>query len=295
MRIFLAGASGAIGRRLTPLLIAAGHEVTGTTRSVDKVQELAAGGVDAVVVDVFNAGAVRDAVVRARPEIVIHQLTDLPQVLDPALLRDALSRNSRLRIEGTANLVAAAQGAGARRLIAQSIAFAYAVGPEPHAETDAHASGDDDDARGVRALEEAALGARGIEGIVLRYGRLYGPGTWNTPNARAPLHVEPRRPCLRLRVALPASTTSLRTMGGLHREGAARARFRSGLQSIIWKSGYATEMDCRVKPGNDRVGQDRRIMHQRKHYDSLGHRGAKSKQTWQSGPSTPERPTLDLN
>jgi uncharacterized protein YbjT (DUF2867 family) len=76
MRIFLAGASGAIGRRLTPLLIAAGHEVTGTTRSVDKVQELAAGGVDAVVVDVFNAGAVRDAVVRARPEIVIHQLTD---------------------------------------------------------------------------------------------------------------------------------------------------------------------------------------------------------------------------
>jgi nucleoside-diphosphate-sugar epimerase len=153
MRIFLAGASGAIGRRLTPLLIAAGHEVTGTTRSVDKVQELAAGGVDAVVVDVFNAGAVRDAVVRARPEIVIHQLTDLPQVLDPARLRDALSRNSRLRIEGTANLVAAAQAAGARRLIAQSIAFAYAVGPEPHAETDAHASGDDDDARGVRARD----------------------------------------------------------------------------------------------------------------------------------------------
>jgi nucleoside-diphosphate-sugar epimerase len=190
MRIFLAGASGAIGRRLTPLLIAAGHEVTGTTRSVDKVQELAAGGVDAVVVDVFNAGAVRDAVVRARPEIVIHQLTDLPHVLDPALLRDALSRNSRLRIEGTANLVAAAQSAGARRLIAQSIAFAYAGGPEPHAETDVHASGDDDDARGVRALEEAALGAPGIEGIVLRYGRLYGPGTWNAPNARAALHVD---------------------------------------------------------------------------------------------------------
>jgi nucleoside-diphosphate-sugar epimerase len=215
MRIFLAGASGAIGRRLTPLLIAAGHEVTGTTRSVDKVQELAAGGVDAVVVDVFNAGAVRDAVVRARPEIVIHQLTDLPHVLDPALLRDALSRNSRLRIEGTANLVAAAQSAGARRLIAQSIAFAYAGGPEPHAETDVHASGDDDDARGVRALEEAALGAPGIEGIVLRYGRLYGPGTWNTPNPgrRCMWMLQPRRPCLRLRVALPASTTSLRTTG----------------------------------------------------------------------------------
>ena len=125
---------------VTPLLIAAGHEVTGTTASgqgsrTEKV------GVDAVVVDVFNAGAVRDAVVRARPEIVIHQLTDLPHVLDPALLRDALSRNSRLRIEGTANLVAAAQAAGARRLMDQSIAFAYAVCPEPHAETDAHTFG----------------------------------------------------------------------------------------------------------------------------------------------------------
>ncbi len=184
-----------IGRRLTPLLGAAGHDVTGTTRSADKARELAAGGVNAVVVDVFNAGALRDAVVRARPEIVIHQLTDLPQVLDPALLRDALSRNSRLRIEGTANLIAAAQAAGARRLIAQSIAFAYAGGPEPHAETDALAAGDGDEpaavsARGVRALEEAVLGARGIEGVVLRYGRLYGPGTWNTPNARAPLHMD---------------------------------------------------------------------------------------------------------
>jgi nucleoside-diphosphate-sugar epimerase len=120
-------------------------------------------------------------------------LTDLPQ--DPALLRDALSRNSRLRIEGTANLVAAAQAAGARRLIAQSIAFAYAADPEPHAETDALASGDGDeaaadDARGVRALGEAVLSARGIEGIVLRYGSLYGPGTWNRPNSRAPLHVD---------------------------------------------------------------------------------------------------------
>jgi len=195
MRIFLAGASGVIGRRLTPLLGAAGHDVTGTTRSADKARELAAGGVNAVVVDVFNAGALRDAVVRARPEIVIHQLTDLPQVLDLALLRDALSRNSRLRIEGTANLIAAAQAAGARRLIAQSIAFAYAGDPEPHAETDALAAGDGDEpaavsARGVRALEEAVLGARGIEGVVLRYGRLYGPGTWNTPNARAPLHVD---------------------------------------------------------------------------------------------------------
>jgi nucleoside-diphosphate-sugar epimerase len=195
VRIFLAGASGAIGRRLTPLLLAAGHEVIGTTRSAGKAEQLKAHGVEPVVVDVFDAGALRDAVVAARPETVIHQLTDLPQVLDPTSLRDALACNSRLRIEGTANLVAAARAAGTRRLIAQSIAFAYADGPEPHAETDALVSGEGDQpsavtGRGARALEEAVLNAPGIEGIVLRYGRLYGPGTWNTANARAPLHVD---------------------------------------------------------------------------------------------------------
>jgi nucleoside-diphosphate-sugar epimerase len=195
VRIFLAGASGAVGRRLTPLLLAAGHDVTGTTRSTGKAGQLKAQGVEPVVVDVFNAGALRDGVVAARPDVVIHQLTDLPQVNDPASLREALARNSRLRIEGTANLVAAARAAGARRLIAQSVAFAYADGPEPHAETDVLVSGESDHpsavtGRGVRALEGAVLNAPGIDGIVLRYGRLYGPGTWNTPNARAPLHVD---------------------------------------------------------------------------------------------------------
>jgi nucleoside-diphosphate-sugar epimerase len=195
VRIFLAGASGAIGRRLTSLLLAAGHQVTGTTRSADKAAELKGRGVEPLVVDVFDAAALRDAVASARPDVVIHQLTDLPQVPDPVLLRDALARNSRLRIGGTANLVAAARAAGARRLIAQSIAFAYEDGPEPHAETDPLVSGEGDapaavTGRGVRALEGAVLNAPGIDGIVLRYGRLYGPGTWNTPNARAPLHVD---------------------------------------------------------------------------------------------------------
>lgn len=195
MRIFLAGASGAIGRRLVPLLLAAGHHVIGTTRSGEKANELKARGVEAVVVDVFDPKTLRDSVVWARPEVVVHQLTDLPQVRDPARLCDALTRNARLRIEGTPNLVAAAEAAGVGRLIAQSIAFAYAYGPEPHAEGDALASADGNEpsavtARGVRALEEAVLNAPSIEGIVLRYGRLYGPGTWNTRNARAPLHVD---------------------------------------------------------------------------------------------------------
>jgi nucleoside-diphosphate-sugar epimerase len=195
MRVFLAGAAGAIGRRLVPLLLEAGHSVVGTTRSGEKAAELKARGVTAVVVDVYDAAAVRDAVRRASPDVVIHQLTDLPKALDPNRPA-AFGGNTRLRIEGTPNLVAAALAAGARRLIAQSIAFAYAPGPEPHAETDPLNSPEGDapaavTARGIRALEEAVLGARGLDGIVLRYGRLWGPGTWNaTPNGRGVLHVD---------------------------------------------------------------------------------------------------------
>src|SRR5665213_1176874 len=168
MRIFLAGASGVIGRRLAPLLIAAGHAVTGTTRSAEKAAALKTIGAEPIVVDVFDADALRDAVLGARPQVVIHQLTDLPDVIDPAQMPDVLKRNSRLRIEGTANLIAAARAAGAGRLIAQSIAFAYAEGPEPHAESDPLASAEGDGpgavtARGLRALEDAVLNTLGID------------------------------------------------------------------------------------------------------------------------------------
>jgi nucleoside-diphosphate-sugar epimerase len=196
VKIFLAGATGVIGRRLISLLHAAGHAVTGSTRSADKARQLRAAGIEPVVVDVFDGDALRSAVVHARPDVVIHQLTDLPQVLDPARPPEVMMRNSRLRIEGTANLVAATLAAGARRLIVQSIAFAYADGPEPHAESDPLASAQGDGpsaitARGVRALEEMTLNTPGIDGIVLRYGRLYGPGTWfDTVQGRGPLHVD---------------------------------------------------------------------------------------------------------
>jgi nucleoside-diphosphate-sugar epimerase len=197
VKIFLAGATGTIGRRLIPLLIGAGHFVSGTTRDADKVPALKRTGAQAIVLDVFNQRALHDAVMRVKPDVVINQLTNLPKVFDPAQLAEMLPENSRLRVEGTRNLASAARVAGARRFIAQSLAFTYAEGPEPHAETDPIASGEGNSpsaitARGVRALEEFVLESPSdFDGIVLRYGRLYGPGCWSaTPKGRAPLHVD---------------------------------------------------------------------------------------------------------
>jgi nucleoside-diphosphate-sugar epimerase len=194
MKIFLAGASGAIGRRLTPLLLAAGHEVTGSTRTEKVARELESAGVHGVVADVFDADALKRAVAGARPEVVIHQLTDLPRVLgDEAQLAAAYPRNARIRIEGTRNLVAAAKAAGARRFIVQSVAFAYAAGREPHVETDPLNVADGPRVVTVQAaadMEQQVL-ASGMEAVVLRYGLLYGPGTWTEGPARnPPVHVD---------------------------------------------------------------------------------------------------------
>ena len=193
--IFLAGASGAIGRRLVPMLVKAGHRVTGATRSAEKAEDLRHAGVRPVVVDVFDPLALRSAVEDATPEIVIHQLTDLANYLDPATRVEALERNARLRVQGTANLVAAALMAGARRLIAQSISFAYAPGKEPYRESDPlylDAPGTRGvSVGGVAALEREVTQTPGIDGIVLRYGWLYGPGTGaDKPIERGSVHVD---------------------------------------------------------------------------------------------------------
>lgn len=142
-----------------------------------------------VVADVFDAAALQDAVVNARPEIVIHQLTDLPHVVeDEAQLAASYPRNARIRIEGTRNLIAAAQAASARRFIVQSVAFAYAPGAEPHPETDPLNVSEGPRAVTVRAaadMERQVL-ASGMEAIVLRYGFFYGPGTWHADPIRKP-------------------------------------------------------------------------------------------------------------
>jgi nucleoside-diphosphate-sugar epimerase len=191
--IFLAGASGAIGRRLCPLLIADGWRVVGTTRSPAKASGLRDLGVEPVVVDVFDADRLRDVVCEARPAVVIHQLTDLPPGLDPARMADARIRNAHLRETGTRHLVAATVAAGARRMVAQSIAFAYAPGAPPYQE-DAPLNLADPavglSARAVASLEQQVLGASFV-GIVLRYGKLYGPGTgFDQPPSGGALHVD---------------------------------------------------------------------------------------------------------
>ena len=193
MRIFLAGASGVVGRRLTPMLVADGHVVVGTTRSAEKARHLEASGAEPVIVDVFDRAALQTAVVSARPDVIIHQLTDLPQVLDPAQLAASYPRNARIRTEGTLNLVAAAQAAAARRFIVQSIAFGYAPGGEPHPETDPLNLAEGPrvvTVRGAADMESQVLSSA-MEAIVLRYGLFYGPGTWTQqPNSKPALHVD---------------------------------------------------------------------------------------------------------
>jgi len=203
MRIFLAGAGGAIGRRLTPLLVRQGHQVAGTTRSADKANAIRALGAEPVVVDVFDAEALTRAVVAAKPDAVIHQLTDLAFAPGTPEYAEALRRNARIRVEGTPNLTAAARAAGVRRMIAQSIAFIYADGPGARVETDPLAAAEGAMAGtipAVQALEDAVLALP--EGIVLRYAYFYGPSTWS-PDGPG------RRPCVHVDAAAQVAANAL--------------------------------------------------------------------------------------
>jgi len=157
MRVFLAGASGVIGVRLIPLLVRDGHEVAGMTRSPGKAAALRELGAEPVVCDVFDAGALAQAVTAFGPELVMHQLTDLPD--RAGQIPEFAARNNRIRTEGTRNLMAAAAQAGATRFLAQSIAWTPPSGGEAVAEH-----------------ERLVLAAGGV---VIRYGTFYGPGTYS--------------------------------------------------------------------------------------------------------------------
>jgi 2-alkyl-3-oxoalkanoate reductase len=182
MRVFVAGANGAIGRPLVPRLVAAGHEVTGTTRSQASAEAIQAAGATPAVVDALDADALREAVERAVPEVVVHELTALPERFNPRK-RGLYDATNRIRREGTRSLLDAARAAGARRFVCQSIAFAYAPAAEPEVmdeEAPLNLDAPPPFSEGMRVIaemERAVLDAE-LEGLVLRYGWFYGPGTY---------------------------------------------------------------------------------------------------------------------
>src|SRR5262245_28110959 len=183
MRVFLAGATGAIGARLVPLLVNAGHTVTGTTRDPAKADRIRAAGCSPVVVDALRSGDLLASVQRAEPEVIIHELTAIPSRIDIRHWDQTFGPTNRLRIEATDTLLNAARAVGSHRLIAQSYsAWPYArTGSWIKTETDPLISSPEPAMRetvgAIRHLESAVLGTAGVEGIVLRHGAFYGPGT----------------------------------------------------------------------------------------------------------------------
>ncbi|AUH41118.1 NAD-dependent epimerase/dehydratase family protein [Streptomyces sp. CMB-StM0423] len=188
MKILVTGATGALGSRLVPLLTAAGHTVTGTTTSEAKTERLRAAGAEPVVLDVLDPAAVREAVADAAPEVIVHEATALSQQTDLSArelrnLDTVFATTNRLRSEGTDNLLAAAADTGTRRFIAQSFAgWPYKrEGSRIKTEEDpldtTPPPGTEQSLGAMKHLEEAVTTAPGIEGIVLRYGGFYGPGT----------------------------------------------------------------------------------------------------------------------
>jgi 2-alkyl-3-oxoalkanoate reductase len=186
VKIFVAGGTGAIGRPLIAELLARGHAPVVLTRSPEKAHALMEQGIEPAIADVFDADVVKAVVRRAEPEVVIEQLTALPRTYTRESMNAAAVLNNRIRLEGGANVLAAAHAAGVRRYLRQSVAFDAIPGPGLADEdtplafdaSPAIAAG----AREVADLEHRLLGNRNVEGIALRYGFFYGPGTWFNPD-----------------------------------------------------------------------------------------------------------------
>lgn len=250
MRIFLAGATGVIGSRLLPMLVQAGHQVTAMTRSPQRSDALRAQGADPVVCDALDSQALREAVQNAAPEVVVHELTALPKRIDPRRMERDFALNDRLREEGTRNLVDAAVSAGARRVVAQSVAFAYAPTDPPGAATDSsspspgEALHSEEDplyvdapapfrrsARALAALERSVLETEGLQGTVLRYGYFYGPGSSYAADGSVADDVRRRR--------FPIGGKGMGVWSFVHVDDAARATLsavqseRTGVFNIV--------------------------------------------------------------
>jgi nucleoside-diphosphate-sugar epimerase len=198
VRVFVAGASGAIGRPLVARLLADGHHVTGTTRDEGKARALREQGAEPAVLDALDLPALRAAVLAAQPEVVVHQLTALPAEADPKAMAAALAMTNRLRRETVPALIAAGREAGARRAVVQSIAFVTKPDGRPVHDEDAPLWLDAptafrDNMAAVRDLEAASTEVEGIEGVVLRYGFYYGPGTWYDKNGTMGTMLRQRR------------------------------------------------------------------------------------------------------
>jgi len=186
MKIFVAGGTGAIGRPLIAQLLARGHTVAALTRSQEKAKALLDQGIEPAIADVFDADAVKAAVSRAQPEVVIEQLTALPKTYTRESMNAAAPFNRRIRLEGGANVLAAAQAAGVRRYLRQSVAF-YAIPGSGLADEETPLAFDASpavaaSAREITEIEHRLLRSPKVEGIVLRYGFFYGPGTWFNPD-----------------------------------------------------------------------------------------------------------------
>jgi nucleoside-diphosphate-sugar epimerase len=213
MKIFVAGASGVIGPPLVRRLTAAGHQVSGSTRGGEGAERIREAGGTAVICDVFDRPQLVEAVTAAGPEVVINQLTSLPPRFEPSK-KDFYEANNRIRSEGGDNVIEAAAAAGARRLVTQSISFLYEM-TGPGVKTEA----DRTDTSGAHAAmlghERKALEDERFEGIVLRYGLFYGPGTWYSRDGYIGQQVMKRR--------LPVVGSGAGIASFLHVEDAAAA------------------------------------------------------------------------
>ena len=183
MRVFVAGASGAIGQRLVPALVAAGHEVTGSTRKPAKAKALSAAGATPVVVDGLDAAAVGEAVAKAEPEVIVHQMTAIPTSVGLRNFDKVFATTNELRTKGLDHLMAAAVATGTRRVIAQSYTGWPNIRTGGPVKTEEDPLDPDPPANqrvsmaAIRHVERAVQGAAGVTGLALRYGMLYGPGT----------------------------------------------------------------------------------------------------------------------